>query len=55
MLKPSEREKLQGVLLLIQSARAILSSIRPEVIPGLKSVQQCIAEADRKVTLLLHA
>jgi DNA-binding FrmR family transcriptional regulator len=54
MLKPSEREKLQDVLLLIQSVRNILTSIRKEVISDLDDIQQCFSTADRKITHLLR-
>jgi hypothetical protein len=54
MLKPSEREKLQDVLLLIQSVRNILTSIRKDVISDLDDIQQCFSTADRKITHLLR-
>ncbi len=55
MLKPSEREKLQDCLLLIQSARNILSGIRPGVVPQADEMDKCFSDADRTITLLLRS
>jgi hypothetical protein len=52
MLKPTEREKLQDCLLLIDSARTILSGI---VFPDLKKVERCFRDADATITRLLRA
>jgi len=54
VLKPSEREKLQDCLLLIQSVRNILTAIRPEVVPDLTNIQKCFGDADRQITQLLR-
>ncbi len=55
MLKPSEREKLQDCLLLIQSARNILSGLPASLIPDFDQMQKCFADADRSLTRLLRA
>ena len=57
MLKPSEREKLQDCLLLIQSARNILSCFRNGngVYQDLDSIDQCFRDADNTLTRLLRA
>jgi hypothetical protein len=54
MLKPSDREKLQDCLLLVQSARAILSGIREGVVPDLADMQKCFIDVDRTLTVLLR-
>ncbi len=53
MLKPLEREKLQDCLLLIQSARSILSAVRAEVVPGINEIEACFRDADLKISGLL--
>jgi hypothetical protein len=55
MLKASEREKLQDCLLLIQSARNILSTLPLGLIPDLSDLQKCFGDADRSLTRLLRA
>jgi len=55
MLKPSEREKLQDCLLLIQSTRNILSAIRIDAFPDLTQLQKCFLDADRTISLLLRS
>jgi hypothetical protein len=54
MLKPSEREKLQDCLLLVQSARAILTGMRDAVVPGIADMQKCFLDVDRALTVLLR-
>ena len=54
MLKPSEREKLQDCLLLIQSARNILSAIRPEVMPNIEDLEKCFDDAGSTISRLLR-
>lgn len=54
MLKPVEREKLQDCLLLIQSARNILSAVRAEIVPGITDIQACFRDADQKISGLLR-
>ena len=54
MLKPSEREKLQDCLLLIQSARNILSGMLPGIVPDLVSIEKCFHDADRTISALLR-
>jgi hypothetical protein len=55
MLKPMERQKLRDCLLLIQSARNLLSLIQPDVIPERTEIENCFREADQKITRLLSA
>ena len=55
MLKPTEREKLQDCLLLIESARNIISCLAAEVVPDLKQIDQCFRDADHTITRLLRA
>lgn len=55
MLKPTEREKLQDCLLLIDSARTILSGITRGVFPDLKKIERCFRDADLTITRLLRA
>ena len=55
MIGSVEREKLQDCLLLIQSAKNILSAVRVEVVPDLAEIQECFHEADKKITRLLRA
>ncbi len=54
MLKPSEREKLQDCLLLIQSARNILSAIGPEVVPNIVEIEKCFDDAGSTINRLLR-
>jgi hypothetical protein len=53
MLKPSEREKLQDCLLLIESARSILLGIKPGIVPHLPEIQKCFRDADQTLSRLL--
>ncbi len=53
MLKPSEREKLQDCLMLIQSARDILAGFTPQF-ECLTDVEKCFVTADEKLTTLLR-
>jgi hypothetical protein len=55
MLKPSERERLQDCLLLIQSARDILAGIGSDLLPDLSSIEKCFRDADRSISELLRA
>jgi hypothetical protein len=55
MLKPSEREKLQDCLLLIQSARNILSAFRNGTFMDLTDIERCFRDADLTITRLLRA
>ena len=54
MLKPSEREKLQDCLMLIQSVRTILTGMRQNMPPDLTSVEKCCCDADQTITRLLR-
>ncbi len=54
MLKPSEREKLQDCLLLVQSARTILKGFSSEW-EWLDDIHRCFNSADEKLSLLLRA
>jgi len=54
-LKPSEREKLQDCLMLIQSVRTILTGMHSNPLPGLNSLEKCCTDADRTLTRLLRA
>lgn len=54
MIKPSEREKLQDCLMLIQSARKILGGLRKEILPDWHSLDRCFHEADEKISRLLR-
>ena len=53
MLKPSEREKLQDCVLLIQSARNILSGMKPGTVPDILDIQKCFRDADQPLSRLL--
>ena len=55
MLKPGDREKLRDCLLLIQSARNILSGLldRPKL-SHLSELERCFQDADRAITELLR-
>jgi hypothetical protein len=55
MLKSTDREKLQDCLLLVQSARAILSGMRESVVPGITDMQKCFGDVDRTLSQLLRA
>ena len=55
MLKASEREKLQDCLLLVQSARSILTALKPEIIPDIHDIQKCFHDADKTLSRLLHS
>jgi hypothetical protein len=55
MLKASEREKLQDCLLLVQSARNILTDMRGEVVPGIADITKCFQDVDLTITRLLRA
>ncbi len=55
MIRPVEREKLQDCLLLIQSAKNILSIVPSEVAADLADIQKCVHDADLKITALLRA
>jgi hypothetical protein len=55
MLKPMERQKLKDCLLLIQSARNLLSRIHQDVIPERAEIENCFREAHRTITRLLSA
>jgi hypothetical protein len=54
MLKAIEREKLQDCLLLIQSARSILSGIGDGMLPDVVELQKCFHDADLTLTQLLR-
>jgi hypothetical protein len=55
MLKPSEREKLQDCLLMVQSARTILSGLAAIPAPWMDEIQECFQSADDKLTSLLRS
>jgi hypothetical protein len=50
----SDREKLQDCLLLIQSARNILSGVREGLVPGIADIEKCFLDMDRALTTLLR-
>jgi hypothetical protein len=54
MLKPSEREKLQDCLILVQSARNILAGLRQDVLPDILDINKCFASADFAISRLLR-
>lgn len=54
VLKPSDREKLQDCLLLVQSARNILANIRDGLVPGVADIDKCFIDVDRTLTGLLR-
>jgi hypothetical protein len=54
MLKASDREKLQDCLLLIQSARNILSGINDGLVPDIANIEKCFLDVDRTLTVLLR-
>ena len=51
---PSDREKLQDCLLLVQSAHAILSGVRDGVVPEIADMQKCFLDVDRTLSTLLR-
>jgi len=55
MLKPSAREKLTDCLMLIESARNILSGLPPTEHPDLPNIEKCFRDADRTISQLLRA
>jgi hypothetical protein len=55
MLRDSEREKLQDCLMLIESARNILSGLASETVPHVTAIEQCFRDADQTITQLLRA
>ena len=54
MLTSSDRERLQDCLLLIQSARNILSGMPTETLPGIAEIDQCFHDVDQTITRLLR-
>jgi hypothetical protein len=54
MIKPSERERLQDCLLLVQSADAILAGLRDGLVPDLDGLRKCFDDADRALSKLLR-
>ena len=55
MLKRSERERLQDCLLLIQSARSILTGLHDEALPGLSDINKCFQDVDCTLQRLLRS
>jgi hypothetical protein len=55
MLRPTEKEKLQDCLLLIESAQSILSGLGEGIIPDVESIERCFHDADQKIMRLLRA
>ena len=55
MLRATDREKLQDCLLLIQSARSILTDMHGEVVPGIADIDKCFHDVDLTITRLLRA
>jgi hypothetical protein len=55
MLKPSEREKVQDCLLMVQSARTILSGLAAIPAPWMHEIEECFQSADNKLTILLRS
>jgi hypothetical protein len=55
MLKPSEREKLNDCLMLIQSARSILSGVEGDLVPTYRHLDDCIRDVDLALTRLLRS
>jgi hypothetical protein len=55
MLKPSEREKVQDCLLMVQSARTILSGLAALPDSWMNEIQECFQSADQKLTILLRS
>jgi hypothetical protein len=54
MLKPSEREKVQDCLLLVQSARTILTGLGSRW-EWVDEIDDCFHSADEKLSTLLRA
>jgi hypothetical protein len=54
MLKPSERERLQDCLLLVQSARTILAGFGCKW-AWINELHQCFDSADEKLSTLLRS
>jgi hypothetical protein len=54
MLKPSEREKLQDCLMLVQSARSIIAGFGAKW-AWIDEIHECFDSADEKITTLLRA
>jgi hypothetical protein len=54
MLKPGEREKLQDCLLLLQSARNILTGLASVPDPWMHEIDTCFQSADEKLSSLLR-
>lgn len=54
-LKPSDRERLQDCLLLVQSARSILANVRDGLVPGIADIEKCFVDVDRTLTGLLRS
>jgi hypothetical protein len=52
-MKPSEREKLQDCLLLLQSAHSILCGMR-QFGPDLSSIEKCCHDAGKTLARLLR-
>ena len=55
MLKSTEKEKLQDCLLLIESAKNIISGLGEGIIPEVESIERCFHDADQKIMSLLRA
>jgi hypothetical protein len=55
MLKSTDREKLQDCLLLIQSARNILTGMHGSIVPGIADIDKCFKDVDVTITRLLRA
>jgi hypothetical protein len=55
MLKATDREKLQDCLLLIQSARNILTDMHSGVVPGMADIDKCFQDVDLTLTRLLRS
>ena len=55
MLKSTDREKLQDCLLLIQSARSILTGMHAGTVPGMDDIDKCFKDVDLTITRLLRA
>lgn len=51
---PSEREKLQDCLLLVQSAQTILRGLATEW-DWIEEIHECFSSADQKISTLLRA
>jgi hypothetical protein len=51
---PSERERLQDCLLLLQSARSILAGFTSKW-PWIDEIHECFNSADEKLSILLRS